>query len=169
MDPTFISPYLRANRKQQLKERSMKNEVTILIAEDDEGHAALIKRNLRRIGISNQIVHFRDGQEVLDFLFGENSTEAKSSEVSYFLLLDIRMPKVDGVEVLMRIKEDKELRKMPVTMVTTTDDPKEVEKCHTIGCNSYITKPVDYEKFVDAIKQLGMYLSVVTVPEIHRT
>ena len=144
----------------------MSSEITILIAEDDEGHAALIKRNLIRIGISNKIVHFKDGQEVLDFLFQKNSPQQGEANRAYLLLLDIRMPKVDGVEVLRQIKADKELKKMPVTMITTTDDPQEVEKCHEIGCNSYITKPVDYDKFVNVIKQLGLYLSVITIPEI---
>ena len=144
----------------------MSSEITILIAEDDEGHAALIKRNLIRIGISNKIIHFKDGQEVLDFLFQKNSPQQGEANRAFLLLLDIRMPKVDGVEVLRQIKADKELKKMPVTMITTTDDPQEVEKCHEIGCNSYITKPVDYDKFVNVIKQLGLYLSVITIPEI---
>jgi len=76
------------------------------------------------------------------------------------------MPQVDGVEVLRQLKGDAELRKIPVIMLTTTDDPREVERCHTIGCASYIVKPVDYEKFADAIKNLGFYISLVEIPEI---
>ena len=122
----------------------MKKEAVILIAEDDEGHAALIKRNLRRTGITNRIVEFRDGQETLDFLFSEDKGPKANSDGTYMLLLDIRMPKVDGVDVLRQIKADEVLRKMPVIMITTTDDPREIQKCHAIGCNNYITKPVDY-------------------------
>jgi CheY-like chemotaxis protein len=77
------------------------------------------------------------------------------------------MPKLDGVEALAQVKADPELRKMPVIMITTTDDPKEVEKCHSLGCSNYITKPVDYEAFVNAIRQLGLFLSVVQVPKIN--
>ena len=74
---------------------------------------------------------------------------------------------LDGTEVLKLLKADKELRKIPVIMITTTDDPREVEKCHAIGCSNYITKPVDYDAFVNAIRQLGLFLAVVQVPAVH--
>ncbi|HBJ88071.1 MAG TPA: hypothetical protein DDZ88_30285 [Verrucomicrobiales bacterium] len=77
------------------------------------------------------------------------------------------MPKVDGIEVLRRLKSDPQLRKLPVIMLTTTDDPREIQRCHLLGCNSYIVKPVDYDKFAEAIKQLGMFVSLVQVPEIN--
>lgn len=145
----------------------MKKEVSILIAEDDMGHAALIRKNILRAGITNTILHFKDGQELLDFLYKKKDAPHRIAEVSYLLLLDIRMPKVDGVEALRNIKKDKEFRKMPVIMLTTTDDPREVENCHKLGCSNYITKPVDYEKFVDVIKKLGLFLMVVEVPGIN--
>ena len=144
----------------------MNNEVVILIAEDDEGHAGLIRKNLQRAGIVNPLVHFKDGHEVLDFLFRKPGAIGREPGKAYVLLLDIRMPKLDGVEVLAAIKQDEELRKLPVIMITTTSDPREVEKCHALGCNNYITKPVDYEAFVQAIRQLGLFLSVVQVPVI---
>ena len=145
----------------------MNKGVTILIAEDDEGHAALIKKNLNRAGINNPIIHFMDGQETLNFIFSRGPGPHRQPNTPYLLLLDIRMPKVDGFEVLQQIKEDNELRKMPVIMVTTTDEPHEIERCHLLGCNSYITKPVDYDNFVTAIRQLGLFLLVVQVPEIN--
>lgn len=145
----------------------MKNEVTILIAEDDEGHAGLIKKNLARSGIVNEVIHFHDGQEIIDFLFRRGTGTHRKTKGSYILLLDIRMPKIDGVDVLRNIKEDAELKKLPVIMITTTDDPIEVERCHRLGCSSYITKPVEYEEFVNAVRQLGLYLSVVQVPAIN--
>jgi CheY-like chemotaxis protein len=145
----------------------LKNEVVILIAEDDEGHAALIIKNLERSGIKNSIIHFKDGQEILDFLFFKGDGPHREKGGSYLLLLDIRMPRADGVEVLRQIKEDKELRKMPIIMVTTTDDPKEVEKCHDMGCSNYVTKPVDYDQFIGVIKQLGLFLLVVEIPKIN--
>ncbi|MEW6302281.1 MAG: response regulator [Verrucomicrobiota bacterium] len=142
-------------------------EVIILIAEDDPGHARLIEKNLSRAGLHNPIVRFENGQEILDFLFMRGDGPKRSVHKPYLLLLDIRMPKVDGVEVLRQVKADADLRKIPVVMLTTTDDPREVERCHDIGCNCYIVKPVDYEKFADAIKQLGMFVSLVQVPEIN--
>ena len=145
----------------------MRRELTVILAEDDDGHAALIKKNLKRAGIENQILHFKNGQEVLDFLFMKKDGPHRQPNSSYLLLLDIRMPKVDGIEVLRRIKEDDELRKMPVIMVTTTDDPLEVERCHRLGCNSYITKPIDSEKFIQAIKRLGLFIIVVEVPKVN--
>ena len=142
-------------------------EVVILIAEDDAGHARLIEKNLTRAGLRNPIQRFDNGQAVLDFLLRTGNGPGRASETPYLLLLDIRMPQVDGIGVLRRIKEDPELRKIPVIMLTTTDDPREVERCHAIGCSSYMVKPVDYEKFAEAIKSLGLYLSLVKVPEIN--
>ena len=145
----------------------MKNEVIILIAEDDDGHATLVKRNLKRSGLSNSIIHFHDGQEILDFLFKVGDGPHRISGESYLLLLDIRMPKVDGIEVLRQVKADPELRKLPVIMITTTDDPREVEYCHQLGCSNYIVKPIEYEKFIESIKQLGFFLAVVEIPSLN--
>ena len=145
----------------------MKQEVTILVAEDDPGHALLITRNLQRAGIRNLIVHFKDGQEVLDFLFGVSGERRIETGKAYLLLLDIRMPKVDGIEVLREIKRNQQLCSMPVIMVTTTDDPHEIEHCHRLGCSNYVTKPIDYEKFVETIKKLGLFLMVVQLPTIN--
>lgn len=150
------------------QKNSMTKEVIILVADDDLGHVRLIEKNLRRAGLNNPIERFENGQEILDFLFGRGERR-RSQELSYLLLLDIRMPQVDGVEVLRQVKIDPELKKIPVLMLTTTDDPREVERCHDLGCNSYIVKPVDYEKFADAIKQMGLFISLVQVPEIHST
>jgi CheY-like chemotaxis protein len=144
----------------------MKKEVIILIAEDDDGHATLIERNLRRAGLLNEIVRFKDGQETLDFLFEKGKGSKRKHDTAYLLLLDIRMPKVDGVEVLRQVKADKDLKKLPIIMVTTTDDPREVELCHELGCSNYITKPIDYDSFMEAVRQLGLFLLVVEVPKI---
>ena len=145
----------------------MQDEVVILVAEDDPGHAALIEKNLRRAGIRNDIIRLADGQEALDFLFCRGEGLHRDRRVPYILLLDIRMPKVDGVEVLRQVKQDDELKKMPVIILTTTDDPREVERCHRLGCSVYITKPVKRDTFVDSIRQLGLFLVVVEVPQIN--
>ncbi|MFO7980993.1 MAG: response regulator [Candidatus Aminicenantes bacterium] len=146
----------------------MKQGVKIVIAEDDEGHATLIKKNLKRAGLRNEFIHLKDGQETLDYLFQHHKKKNRENRVPVLLLLDLKMPKVDGVEVLRQVKEDPELRKIPVTIITTTDDPREVEKCHELGCSSYITKPIDYNKFVKAIRILGLFLLVVEMPPIDR-
>jgi CheY-like chemotaxis protein len=156
-----------AEKNEMKGERTMNNEVVILIAEDDEGHAGLIRKNLARAGIANQLLHFKDGQEIMDFLFRKGDGQKRQSGTAYVLLLDIRMPKIDGVEVLEQVKADPELRKIPVIMITTTDDPREVEKCHALGCSNYIAKPIDYENFVNAIRQLGLFLAVVEVPKVN--
>lgn len=148
-------------------ESKMVEDVVILIADDDEGHLALIRKNLRRVGLRNTLLTFCNGQEVLDFLFMQGDGPHRDVGRAYLLLLDIRMPKVDGVEVLRQIKNDPELRKLPVTMLTTTDDPREVERCHVLGCGNYVAKPVDYDKFIEAIRQLGLFFSVVQVPSIN--
>lgn len=145
----------------------MNKEVVILVVEDDEGHAGLIRKNLFRAGVVNEIMHFKDGQEVIDFLFQRGDGRHRKYGESYILLLDIRMPKLDGIEVLKQVKSDVEFKKIPVIMITTTDDPREVETCHKLGCNNYITKPVEYDAFVNAIKQLGLFLSVVQVPKVN--
>ncbi len=144
----------------------MTREVVILIAEDDDGHARLIEKNLSRAGLHNHIERFSNGQQILDFLFRRGPGRLRSPETPYLLLLDIRMPQVDGVEVLRQVKEDQELRKMPVIMLTTTDDPREVERCHALGCSTYIVKPVVYEKFAEAINRMGLFISLVQVPQL---
>lgn len=143
----------------------MKKELKILLAEDDEGHATLIKRNLKRAGLMNEIVHFKDGKETLDFLFDGKEDKGQEKDIASLLLLDIKMPRVDGIEVLRRVKQDEKLRKMPVIMITTTDDPNEIDKCHKLGCSNYISKPIDYDNFTEAIRQLGLFLLIVEVPD----
>lgn len=145
----------------------MKNEPVILIVEDDEGHAILIRQNLEAAGLHNRIEHFRDGQAVLDYFFQPDSTHFARPNQMYLVLLDIRMPKVDGIEVLRRLKSDPELHKLPVIMLTTTDDIREVERCHELGCNVYIQKPVDYEKFAEAIRRLGLFVTLLLVPPVN--
>ncbi len=135
----------------------MDKDTVILLAEDDEGHARLIIKNLRRAGLDNRILLFKDGQETLDFLFGTGEGDHLDSTSQYLLLLDISMPKINGIDVLQKIKQDDELKKTPVIMITTTDDPHEVARCHKLGCSKYIIKTADYEKFVDAISELGTF------------
>ncbi len=141
----------------------MNENVIILSAEDDTGHFTLIRRNLSRASLANQILHFKDGQEIIDFFAGRTDSPRFDPRTPYVLLLDIRMPKIDGVEVLRRMKSDVELRKIPVIMLTTTDDPSEINRCYSIGCSFYIVKPADYVEFMNAVEQLGKFLSLPAV------
>jgi len=135
--------------------------VTILMAEDDDGHAELIREALEESGVSYPVKRFGNGLEVWDFLLGEKAQINDVMDLSFWLLLDLKMPYMDGVEVLKGVKEDPVLRKIPVIMITTTDDPKEVGLCYALGCNLYITKPVDYTRFSDKFKCLGRFMQIV--------
>jgi CheY-like chemotaxis protein len=147
-------------------ERAMQDvrDVTILLAEDDPGHARLIEKNLRRANVTNEIVFTTNGQEALDYLFCEGEY-ANSKPTSHLLvLLDLNMPVLDGYQVLERMKADERTKRIPVIILTTTDDPREVSKCYELGCNVYITKPVEYEQFAEAMRKLGLFLLVVMIP-----
>jgi CheY-like chemotaxis protein len=135
----------------------MDKETIIILAEDDEGHAKLIVKNLKRAGLDNKMLFFRDGQETLDFLYKKGNGPHRDDETAYLMLLDISMPKVSGIEVLQKIKQDEELKNIPVIMVTTTDNPHEVARCQKLGCSRYIIKTADYQKFVEAINELSTF------------
>lgn len=135
-------------------------ELVILIAEDDDGHAELIQSGLVESGVRNKIIRFSNGEDAWNFLYA--SKKQKNSKY-YLLLLDIHMPQMDGVEVLRLIKSDPKLKEMPVIILTTTDDPREIEECYQIGCNIYITKPVEFVKFAETLNHLGLFLQIIKV------
>ena len=134
--------------------------VNIIIVEDDDGHATLVERNLRRAGLNNPILRLRDGQEAIDHFFADGGEHAAADCV---LLLDINMPRIDGIDVLRRLKADARTSLIPTIMLTTTDDPREINRCYELGCNVYITKPVEYDAFIDAIRRLGFFLQIVKI------
>jgi CheY-like chemotaxis protein len=139
-------------------------DVTILLVEDDSGHSRLIEKNLRRANIKNDIAFATNGQEALDYLFCEGSY-ANSKHTSHILvMLDLNMPVLDGYQVLERMKNDERTKRIPVVILTTTDDSREVRRCYDLGCNVYITKPVEYEQFSEAIRKLGLFLVVASIP-----
>jgi CheY-like chemotaxis protein len=139
-------------------------EVAIVLIEDDPGHAILIEKNLRRAGILNPITSLRDGAAALDFLFPRENSGKPQAPSQMLVLLDLNLPVIDGYTVLKRIKSDERTRRIPVVVLTTTDNPQEIERCYDLGCNIYITKPVAYDQFSDALKQLGTFLSFVKIP-----
>jgi CheY-like chemotaxis protein len=138
---------------------------TILIVDDDEGHIELLRRNLSRIALGNPIVALNDGAQALDYVFRRAQFNGRTS-ADPLILLDINMPgSVNGVEVLRQIKADPATGKIPVIMLSTTDDPREISLCYELGCSVYITKPVDPLQFIEAIKRLGLFLQVIRLPE----
>ena len=147
---------------------SQEHKVELLIVDDNEGHTELVRRNLRRNGINNTVTALSNGQAALDYVFcrGKYANRIRND---LLILLDINMPGgANGVEVLRQIKSDPERKSIPVIMLTTTDDPREVERCYALGCNVYITKPVDPASFIEAIHKLGMFISIVRVPSEER-
>ena len=138
--------------------------VTIVMIEDDEGHARLIEKNIRRAGINNEIRHFLDGTSALKFLY--EAPEGPALNGPALILLDLNLPDMSGTDILERLKRDGPLKRTPVVVLTTTDDKVEIERCYDLGCNVYITKPVNYESFAQAIRQLGLFLAVIQVPEV---
>ena len=138
--------------------------VNIVMIEDDEGHARLIEKNIRRAGISNNIRHFTDGTSALHYLYEAPEGPARNGPA--LILLDLNLPDMSGTDILARIKGEGPLRRTPVVVLTTTDDKVEIQRCYDLGCNVYITKPVNYENFADAIRQLGLFLSVMRVPDV---
>ena len=136
--------------------------VKIVMVEDDHGHAKLIATNIRRANISTEIMHFDHGQPALDYLFSE---EVRLNG-PMLILLDLNLPDMSGTEILAEVKKDERLKRAPVVVLTTPADKTEIQRCYDLGCNVYITKPVDYESFAGAIRQLGLFLSVMQAPEI---
>jgi DNA-binding response OmpR family regulator len=142
----------------------MGKPVTIIMIEDDEGHARLIERNIRRSGVNNEIVPFTDGTTAVRYLFGSDGSGLDHKGEALLILLDLNLPDMAGVEILQRVKENKHLKCTPVVVLTTTDDSQEIKRCYELGCNVYVTKPVNYENFANAIRQLGLFFSVIQVP-----
>jgi len=139
--------------------------VTILLVEDDPGHARLIEKNLRRGGVSNKIVTLDNGQKAVDFLFKKGDYAEADHASPLLILLDLNMPVLDGYQVLKMIKASDHTRHIPVVVLTTTDNPQEIARCYETGCNVYVIKPVDYDQFSEAIRKLGLFLSIVTIPK----
>ena len=146
----------------------MSNEgkaVTIVMIEDDEGHARLIEKNIRRAGVNNPILPFTNGTAALDFILGTDRSGEVSSGKQMLVLLDLNLPDMTGVDILEKVKTNAHTKRTPVVVLTTTDDDREIRRCYDLGANVYITKPVDYENFANAIRQLGLFFSVIQVPE----
>jgi CheY-like chemotaxis protein len=139
--------------------------VKIVMIEDDEGHARLIEKNVRRAGVNNEIISFTNGTDALSYLLGPDGSGTVSAGRQVLVLLDLNLPDMTGIDILERLKANPHTRRSPVVVLTTTDDSREIKRCYDLGANVYITKPVDYEGFANAIRQLGLFFAVMQVPE----
>ena len=137
----------------------------IALAEDDDGTAFLIERNLTRAKFVRSVHRLRDGQDALDFVRCEGIYSGRDRKERILLLLDIKMPRVDGVEALRQLKSDKRTALVPVIMLTSSDNPSEIRTCYELGCNAYVTKPVEYAMFAETLNRLGEILGIVRFPE----
>ena len=141
--------------------------VSIVMIEDDQGHARLIEKNIRRAGVNNEIIPFADGTSALRYFHGEDGQGgARHAGRSHLVLLDLNLPDMTGIDILERLKSNEHTRRSPVIVLTTTDDQREIQRCYDLGANVYITKPLNYDSFANAIRQLGLFLSVIQIPDV---
>lgn len=132
--------------------------LTILLVEDNEDHAELVKRNFQHNCVANTIYHVKDGEEALDYLFRRGRySDPRSSPKPHLVFLDLRLPKVDGIEVLREIKNSEALKTTPVVILTSSESDKDILKAYSSNANSYVVKPVDFQKFTQLMKDLGFY------------
>jgi DNA-binding response OmpR family regulator len=139
--------------------------VTIIMVEDDQGHSRLIEKNIRRAGVNNELIDFSDGASALNYLLGADGSGEVSAKRQLLILLDLNLPDMSGIDILAKIKGNIHLKRSPVVILTTTDDAREIQRCYDMGANVYITKPVDYDGFANAIRQLGLFFSVIQVAQ----
>lgn len=131
--------------------------VVILLVEDDPAHAEIVRRNLEDFKVANRLVHVSDGQSALDYLYGEGEWSGTAPERPIVVLLDLRLPKVDGLDVLNRIKSDENLKSIPVVVLTTSAAESDMTKAYNANVNSYLVKPLELKQFVELIASLGYY------------
>ncbi len=138
--------------------KNVDEEVEILLVEDSMSDAELAIRALKKSNLANRLIHLKDGAEALDFIFGQGEFEGRDvRKVPKVILLDLKMPKVNGLEVLARIREDQATKIIPVVVLTSSKEDPDIKACYALGVNSYIVKPVDFNNFIKAVSELGFY------------
>jgi CheY-like chemotaxis protein len=141
--------------------------LNVVMVEDDDGHAILVKRNLKRAGLITEPIHLRDGQELLDYVYHRSPWSDRGPLDSVALILDLNMPRLNGTEVLERLKDDETLARIPVFVLTTTDNPVELDRCYALGAAACIVKPLDYGAFSTMVFRLGEFLMTAALPDEH--
>jgi two-component system, response regulator len=142
------------------------NAIELLLAEDDPDDAELTIRELKKHNMANNLFHVRNGEEAIDFIFATGKYEGQRNvlHTPKLVLLDIQMPKVNGIEVLQKIKSDERTKATPVVILTSSKEDPDIQRCYALGANSYIVKPVNFEGFAQAIKNLGFYWLLLNQP-----
>ena len=135
----------------------MARDVTIVVVTEDESHVTLVKKNLRLAGVENEIIQFTSGEEILNFMLRRGPGPHRDVKTDFLLILDTKIPKTDGIEVLRQIKQDDEIQKIPVIMLTTSEDHEEMVQCHILGCSDYLKKPVDFNVLEKTVKEAGLF------------
>ncbi len=136
----------------------------ILVVDDDPDDLALILRSLKQFNVKNEIAAAGDGVEALDYLFRTGLHEGREAGDPVVVLLDLKMPKIDGLEVLRRLREDQRTKLLPVIILTSSDEEKDIVRSYELGCNSYVRKPVEFAEFSEAVNQLGLYWLLLNEP-----
>ena len=141
------------------------NEVEILLVEDNPGDAELIIRALRKVNLANHLIHVKDGEEALEFIFATGAfTGREKKNMPKVILLDIKMPKVDGIEVLRQIKANNETKRIPVVIMTSSKEEQDIIRSYELGVNSFVVKPVEFNDFAKAVSELGLYWVLINQP-----
>ena len=142
-----------------------RSQIEILLVEDNMDDAEMTIHALRKNNLANKLIHMKDGEEALDFLFGTGNFIGRDVNLKpSLILLDLKMPKIDGLEVLERVKSNEATKKIPVVILTSSKEDPDVSKCYELGANSYIVKPVEFGSFIKAVSELGMYWMILNQP-----
>ncbi|MEX0685925.1 MAG: response regulator [Balneolales bacterium] len=140
----------------------MDNELEILLVEDNMSDAELAIRALNKKNLYNPIVHLKDGSEAVNYLFGKEKYSDRDLSIKpKVILLDLKMPKIDGIEVLRRIKLDENTKTIPVVILTSSNEDPDIKRCYELGANSYIVKPVEFDSFLESVSEVGLYWMVI--------
>jgi CheY-like chemotaxis protein len=142
----------------------MAEPLSVVIADDDEGHATLVRRNIRRAGLQADLIHLRDGQEVVDYMFRRGQWSRRSEHAAVALVLDLNMPRLGGMAVLQRLKNDEGLTRIPVFVLTTSDNPVEIDQCYALGASACLIKPTDFGAFGEMVQRFAAFLMMAKMP-----
>ena len=147
----------------------MNNSIDLLLVEDNINDAEMTIRQLKKNNMANNLIHVKDGEEALAFIFGTGKFEGQISPPNHpkLILLDIQMPKVNGIEVLQKLKSDPSTRSIPVVILTSSKEDPDIQQCYALGVNSYIIKPVNFDRFCEAIRSLGLYWLLFNQPPLN--